>query len=136
MEHIKVYQFYYVICLISSCISIFFIADYREWKVSRTESIQHNGGYGSLFYLILCFSSFLFLKVEPSDPFKDESTYITDYMKHQAAMRQAIRLDQAVLQSQEPFDDRTAYRTDYIRHPQQERFQPPKEEHIPNKSTL
>jgi hypothetical protein len=57
-------------------------------------------------------------------------------MKHQQAMRQAIRPDQAVLQSQEPFDDRTGYRTDYIRHPQQERFQRAKEEYVPNKSSL
>ena len=72
----------------------------------------------------------------PSDPFKGESTYTTDYMKHQAAMRQAIRPDHAVLQSQEPFDDRTGYRTDYIRHAQPERFQRAKDEFVPNKSTM
>jgi hypothetical protein len=49
-------------------------------------------------------------------------------------MRQAIRPDQTVLQSQEPFDDRAGYRTDYVHHPQPERFQRPKEEYIPNKS--
>jgi hypothetical protein len=51
-------------------------------------------------------------------------------------MRQAIRPDQAVLQSQEPFDDRTGYRTDYIRHPNQERFQRVREEYVPNKASL
>jgi len=76
------------------------------------------------------------LKTAPSDPFKGESTYTTDYLKHQSAMRQAIRPDQAVLQSQEPFDDRTGYRTDYIRHPHQERFQRAKEEYTPNKAGL
>jgi hypothetical protein len=76
------------------------------------------------------------LKIAPSDPFKGESTYTTDYLKHQSAMRQAIRPDHAVLQSQEPFDDRTGYRTDYIRHPQQERFQRAKDEYIPNKNAL
>jgi hypothetical protein len=76
------------------------------------------------------------LKLPPADPFKGESTYTTDYLKHQGAMRQAIRPDQAVLQSDQPFDDRTGYRTDYIRHPQQERFQRVKEEYLPNKSAL
>jgi hypothetical protein len=76
------------------------------------------------------------LKTAPSDPFKGESTYTTDYLKHQSAMRQAIRPDQAVLQSQEPFDDRTGYRTDYIKHAQPERFQRAKEEYTPNKASL
>lgn len=71
-----------------------------------------------------------------SDPFKGSSTYTTDYLKHQSAMRQAIRPDQAVLQSQEPFDDRTGYRTDYVHHPQPERFQRAKEEYLPNKASL
>jgi hypothetical protein len=86
--------------------------------------------------MVLYLNSFFSLKVAPSDPFKGESTYTTDYLKHQAAMRQAIRPDQAVLQSQEPFDDRTGYRTDYIRHPHQERFQRAKEEYIPNRTAL
>lgn len=72
----------------------------------------------------------------PADPFKGESTYTTDFMKHQSAMRQPIRPDQAVLKSQEPFDDRTGYRTDYVSHPQQERFQRNKEEYTPNKAAL
>jgi len=75
-------------------------------------------------------------KAAPQDPFKGESTYTTDYLKHQQAMRKAIRPDQAVLQSQEPFDDRTGYRTDFIRHPQQERFQRAKEEYLPNRTAL
>ena len=87
--------------------------------------------------MIIYFNSFIFSsKTAPTDPFKGASTYTTDYMKHQAAMRQAIRPDQAVLQSQEPFDDRTGYRTDYIRHPNQERFQRVKEEYTPNKASL
>ena len=51
-------------------------------------------------------------------------------------MRQPIRPDQAVLQSEQPFDDRTGYRADYVRHPQQERFQRAREEYAPNKAAL
>jgi hypothetical protein len=72
----------------------------------------------------------------PSDPFRGESTYTTDYLKHQGAMRQAIRPDQTILQSKDPFDDRTGYRTDYIHHPQQERFQRTREEYVPNQASL
>lgn len=57
-------------------------------------------------------------------------------MKHQAAMRKAIRPDQSVLQSEQPFDDRTGYRTDYVQHPQPERFQRAKEEYSPSKASL
>lgn len=72
----------------------------------------------------------------PSDPFRGESTYTTDYLTHQAAMRQAIRPDQAVLKSQDPFDDRTGYRTDYIAHAQQERFQRVKDGYVPSTAAL
>lgn len=76
------------------------------------------------------------MKVPPSDPFRGESTYNTDYLKHQGAMRQPIRPDQTILQSKDPFDDRTGYRTDYIRHAQQDRYQRPREEYIPNQTSL
>lgn len=72
----------------------------------------------------------------PSDPFRGESTYTTDYLRHQGAMRQPIRPDQSILQSQDPFDDRTGYRTDYIHHPQQERFQRQRDEYVPNPTAL
>jgi hypothetical protein len=72
----------------------------------------------------------------PSDPFRGESTYTTDYLKYQSAMRQAIRPDQSIMKSQDRFDDRTGYRTDYINHPQQERFQRAREEYIPSKAAL
>jgi hypothetical protein len=75
-------------------------------------------------------------QVPPTDAFKGESTYTTDFLKHRSTMRQAIRPDQAVQKSQQPFDDRTGYRADYIRHPQAERFQRTKEEYSPNKATL
>ena len=51
-------------------------------------------------------------------------------------MRQAIRPDQSILQSQDPFDDRTGYRTDYIRHPAQDRYQRPREEYVPSGAAL
>ncbi len=89
--------------------------------------------YFSYFYTWV---DFFPVKVASVDPFKGESTYTTDYLKHQQAMRQAIRPDHSVMQSQDPFDDRTGYRTDYIRHPQQERFQRAREEYMPNKASL
>jgi hypothetical protein len=66
------------------------------------------------------------------DPSHGKSTYTTDYLRHQAPTRQAIRSDQSILQSRNLFDDRT----DYIRHSQQERFQRTREEYITNPATL
>jgi hypothetical protein len=51
-QHTKVCQFPYVIVLILTYITIF-IADYRKWEATRTEPIRHDGGYVSLYYLIL-----------------------------------------------------------------------------------
>ena len=51
-------------------------------------------------------------------------------------MRQAIRPDQSILQSQDPFDDRTGYRSDYIQHPMQERYQRTREEYVPSGVSL
>jgi hypothetical protein len=89
-----------------------------------------------LFVEWISFIAVFFAQSAPSDPFKGESTYNSDFLKHQSAVRQAIRPDHAVLQSDQPFDDRTGYRADYVRHPQQERFQRAKEEYAPNKAAL
>ncbi len=61
IQHTKVYKFYYIISFLFHNTSILFLADYRKWQASKTEPIRHDGGYVSLFYIILYFSSFCFL---------------------------------------------------------------------------
>jgi hypothetical protein len=94
-------------------------SDYRQWDLSKTNPIKHDGGY-----------------IPSNDPFGGDSTYVNDFKRHSQAPRTAIRPDNSTLQSTDPFPDRTGYREDYIKHSLPSKYNRPKDEYMPNKIPL
>ncbi len=81
------------------------LVDYRKWSLPRTEKISHDPGYRP-----------------PTAPFKGDSNYHDDYIRHSVAPRQSMKPVENAKLSDQPLEKDTDYRQSYIRHPL-----PPKE---------
>lgn len=94
-------------------------SDYRQWELSKTQPIRHDGGY-----------------VSSADPFNGDTTYFKDFQRYNQAPVKPIKPDNGTLQSNDPFNDRTGYREDFVKHDLPAKYSRPKDDYQPNKIPL
>ena len=76
-----------------------FVVDYRKWTPQANERKLMEAPYRP-----------------PSAPFKGNSNYQTDYLRHQVAPPQSLKPAEKSINSG-PFDSTTGYKVEYVKHP-------------------